>query len=856
MKRPQHSQHSHRHHHMSQTKAAIVVAASAILVIVGITALWISTMQIPDVNSFASRKVSSSTKIYDRTGTILLFDTGSEAKRTAINLSDMSPYIPKASIAIEDTNFYSNSGIEPLSILRAFLTDIVSGGYDQGASTITQQVVKNSLLTTDKTITRKIKEWVLAVKLTRVMSKDDILRTYLNETSYGGIVFGVEEASQQFFGHSAKDDTLAESAYLAAIPQAPTYYSPYGTHRSALDNRAAVVLSRMKELGMIDATEYKAASAEKVTFLSRNSGGIRAPHFVMYVREYLVNKYGEDEVATGGLKVITTLDYDMQAKAESVITKFSDTLANNYNASNTAMVAIDPKTGDILSMVGSKDYFDSSNEGNFNVTLAKRQPGSTFKPFVYATAFMKGFTPETVLWDIKTEFSTLCNLDGTPKNPTDDPKKVCYSPGEYDNVYEGPIPIRWALAQSRNIPAVEALYLSGIQSTVNTAEDMGLTIDSPDQCGLTLVLGGCEVSLLDLTSAYGVFANDGVRNPIRSILEVDDQNGNILEQASLNPTQALPNDIARQITSILSDTNVRMTSLKPIGESIGRPVAIKTGTTNDYRDVWTLGYTPNLVVGAWAGNNDNTPMQHNVAGLIISPLWGAFMSQVAKNFPPESFNPAPPPLTDGKPVFRGIWQGGVSYWKDTISGKVATAYTPQQTKQEVVFNNVHSILYWVDKDDLQGPPPMSASKDSQFPYWEYAVSAWFKTWQSAHPEFHDQMPVAIPTETDDVHVPQNFPIVSIKSPGNGALIDPKQRLSISLGSGGRYPAQKTDLYMNGKYVMTSYSNPLDFSFVPSDVGNVGPSNTLSVTLYDSVYDKSQATSTFATDMPPVSGQDQ
>jgi membrane peptidoglycan carboxypeptidase len=831
---------------MSRAKAAMVWAASFVLIVLGVGALWLSTLQIPDVSSFSSRKVSASTKIYDRTGTILLFDTGNEVKRTSIPLSDMSPYIPKATIAIEDDHFYTNIGIEPLSILRAVLVNVVAGGYDQGASTITQQVVKNSLLTQDKTIARKLKEWVLAVKLTRSMSKDDILKTYLNESSYGGIVYGVEEASQQFFGHPAKDDTLAESAYLAAIPQAPTYYSPYGTHTDALTKRAALVLSRMKSLGMITDAEYKSALAERVDFLPRSAGGIKAPHFVMYVREQLVNKYGEDTVATGGLKVITSLDYDMQRRAEGVVAKFAPSLENNFNASNTAMVAIDPKTGDILTMIGSKDYFDKTIDGNFNVALARRQPGSTFKPFVYATGFEKGFTPETILWDIKTEFSTLCNPDGKPKNPTDDPKKVCYSPGEYDDKYEGPMQARFALAQSRNIPAVEMLYLAGIPKTIKNAENMGLHIDSPQDCGLTLVLGGCEVSLLDLTSAYGVFANDGVRNEPRAILEVDDHDGNVIDKAEANPVQVMPQEIVRQISSILSDNNVRMESLKPIANSVGRPVAIKTGTTNDYHDVWTLGYTPNLVVGAWAGNNDNSAMQHNVAGLIISPLWGAFMSQVAKNFPPEEFGEPPAPLQDGKPYLRGIWQGGISYWKDTVSGKVATQYTPQQTKQEIVFNNVHSILYWIDKDDPTGPAPMEHSTDSQFPYWEYAVSEWYRGYQAMHPEFQNNQPIMIPTVTDDVHTSTNAPYVTINSPLSGSYIDASKPLTVQVSVNARSPIQKTDIYLNGKFVTSLAGNQLMYSFVPANIGAVGRSNVLSVKVYDSLYNKGEATTNFFT----------
>jgi len=825
--------------------AIMYTALSAVLLISGLGALWVATLKMPDLTSFENRKIAQSTKIYDRTGAILLYDTGTNAKRTTVALSDIAPFIPQATIAIEDSNFYHNIGIEPLSILRAFLADIASGGFGQGASTITQQVVKNSLLTTDKTVTRKIKEWVLSIKLTRLMSKDEILETYLNETSYGGTIYGVEEASQEFFGKPAKDIDLAQAAYLAAIPQAPTHYSPYGQYRSDLDARQRLVLSRMKDLGMITGDQYQAAIKEKVDFLSKNSGNIRAPHFVMYVRDYLVQKYGEDLVDSGGLKVITTLDYDMQQKAENVITKFSPSLATNFNASNTAMVAIDPTTGDILTMVGSENYFDLANEGNFNVTLAKRQPGSTFKPFIYATDFAKGYTPETALWDIPMEFSTLCNPDGTPKDSTADPKKACYSPGEYDETYEGPITARQALAQSRNLPAVEALYLAGISNAVKTAEDMGVEGLEPDRCGLTLVLGGCEASLLDMTSAYGVFANDGIRNPYRSILEVDDSQGNVLEKGTESPAQVIDPEVARQISDILSDKTVRMASLISIGNSVGRTVAIKTGTTNDYRDVWTIGYTPNLVVGAWAGNNDNKPMQQKISSLIISPLWGAFVSQVAKNFPPADFKTPPPPLTDNKPVLRGIWQGGVSYWKDSVSGKVATDYTPLETRQEVVFNNVHSILYWVNKNDPQGPAPTDPSQDSQYANWEYAVAKWFQAYQLQHPDFKIQTNVVIPTATDDIHTPSKAPQVSLVSPVAGSLVSPNSLLSIQIAESGAYPPLKTEVYLNGKYVLTNQTDPLHISFVPADVSSLTASNTLMVVLYDTVSNKGQASVNFS-----------
>lgn len=825
----------------------IMFVFSIMFIIAGISALWITTLRMPDLNAFEHRVITQSTKIFDRTGEILLYDLNTDVKRTIVSLSEISPYIQKATIAIEDADFYSHSGIRPLSMVRAAMANFTSASVKQGGSTITQQVVKNSLLTKDKTITRKLKEMVLAVKLEKIMTKDQILEVYLNESPYGGTVYGVEEASMSFFGKPASEVSLAEAAYIAAIPQAPTYYSPYGTHREDLNSRQKTVLLRMKEQSMISDTEYETAINEKVQFLSKNASGIRAPHFVMMVKDYLVQKYGEEMVNGSGLKVITTLDFEMQQKAEEVIAKFAPTLSTNFNASNTAMVAIDPKTGDILTMVGSRDYFDASIDGNYNVALAKRQPGSTFKPFVYATAFKKGYTPETVLFDVETEFSSECNPDGKPKNAGKDPKKICYSPVNYDGKWLGPMTIRRALAESRNIPGVKALYLSGISDSMQTAEDMGITtLTDPNRYGLTLVLGGGEITLLDLTSAYGVFANDGMRNPYRSVLRVEDVSGRPMEESVVNPSQVISNEISRQISDILSDENVRLTSLKPIAESVGRQVAMKTGTTNDFRDVWMIGYTPSLSVGVWVGNTDNSPLTHNVAGLIVSPLWGSFMSQVAKKFPQESFVPPVQPQEKIKPALRGVWQGGISYWKDKVSGKVATEYTPTELQEEVVFNSVHSILNWVNKDDPSGPIPEHPENDSQYESWEYGVRNWFNTYQLSHPEFQEVTNVVIPTETDDVHTPEKAPRITIIKPLNNSLVNPNQTLSVELKSEGSYPPQKTEVYVNGKLILTSVSTPLNFSFVPADVGNLtDENNNVSVIVYDKVSNRGQATINFS-----------
>ena len=842
-----HVKHKKHRKHFRHIKRFFILCFSALFILIGLGALWMSSLRMPDLSSFETRKVVESTKIYDRTGTVLLYDTGGNAKRTVVPLSNVSPYIQKGTIAIEDSNFYNNIGIEPTSIIRAALANLSTGSFGQGASTITQQVVKNALLTQDKTISRKLEEWILSIKLTRILTKDQILEAYLNETPYGGTVYGVEEASQTFFGKQAKDVTLAEAAYISAIPQAPTYFSPYGTHKADLDARQKLVLSRMKDLGMITDSEYASALKEKVVFLTKNSQSIRAPHFVMFVLDYLTQKYGEDAVTSGGLKVTTTLDFDMQQKAENTISHFAPTLETNFNASNTAMVAIDPKTGDILTMVGSRDYFDSSIDGNYNIALAQRQPGSTFKPFVYATLFEKGYTPDTMLFDVPMEFSSLCGPDSKPKDGTNASTSDCYSPVEYDNSYPGPMSIRDALPHSRNIPAIQALYLAGINSSIKTATDMGITsLTTPDRYGLTLVLGGGEVSLLDLTSAYGVFANGGIRNPYRSILEVDDNKGNVLEKGTTNPSQVIPADIANEINQVLSANDHRMESLKPIAESVGRPVAIKTGTTNDYRDVWTLGYTPSLVVGAWAGNNDNHPMKDAISALIITPVWGAFMSQVANNFPPEDFVTPPPVSQSIKPVLRGVWQGGVSYFIDTVSGKVATQYTPNETKKEIVFPSVHSILQWVDKTDPLGPIPAHPELDSQYVNWEDSVRKWFATYQTAHPDFKEVTNFTIPTAVDDVHTPNNAPSINIVSPAQNVTIDPSKLMTVSLQETGKYPIQKSELYLNGKYVLTNTTNPLSISFIPNDIGGLSSINTISVTIYDTVFDQATTSLNFST----------
>ncbi len=626
------------------------------LLISAIFVIWIATIKLPDFNDFENRKISNSTKIYDRSGKIVLYNIHDNIKRTAVVSGDINYNIKRAAIAIEDSHFYDHYGIRPQSILRAVIVNIMSGHYAQGGSTITQQVVKNALLTSEKSIIRKMKEWILAVKLDAQVSKDDIITIYLNESPYGGSIYGVEEASVSYFGKHAKDLSLVESAYLAAIPQAPSYYSPYGNHRDALEIRKNLVLSRMYELEMITKQEYDEAVATKTTFEPQESSNGRAWHFVFYVREYLESKYGKDVVENGGLKVITTLDARLQAEAEKIVHDGAIENKKKYNAENAALVAINPKNGEILSMVGSRGYFDKEIDGQFNIATALRQPGSAFKPIVYSLAFSQGYTPDTVIFDLPTQFSTRCDPYGNPLNGGN--IKNCYMPVNYDGTFRGPVSLRKALQLSLNVPAVKLQYLVGVKNTLNYAKNLGInSLNDSSRFGLSLALGGGEVSLLELTGAYATFANEGVYNKPVSVLEVDDNQGNVLEKVSYNPRDVLPAETANTLADVLTDNNAR-------AEEFGlnsalffndRPVAVKTGTSNDYRDVWVVGYTPSIAVGMWAGNNDNTPINKKIAGFVVAPVWHKFMDVVFKNTPIEYF-PAPPVInTDTLPVLRGVY---------------------------------------------------------------------------------------------------------------------------------------------------------------------------------------------------------
>jgi 1A family penicillin-binding protein len=673
--------------------SGIVVVGLGVL---GVGFIFIIAQSLPTIDQIINRQVPESTKIYDRTGTILLYESGGTQKRTVLPADQIPATLKNATVAIEDARFYQEPAFDVRGILRALFVDITSGSASQGASTITQQLARNAFLSSERTVTRKIKELLLAIKLNQYYTKDQILTLYLNEIPYGPTAYGVESASRVYFGKSANELDLAESALLAAIPKAPSYYSPWGSHTKELESRQKVVLNKMYALGKISKVDLDQALAEKITF--QPQGAIKAPHFVMMIQDYLTSKYGEETVRSGGLKVTTTLDYDLQAAAEKAVTEGVVRNQQLYKGGNAALVAEDPKTGQILALVGSHDYFDSAHDGNFNVAVqGLRQPGSSLKPFVYMTAFEKGFNPDTVLFDVPTEFAAN-NPDCPSLVDFDTVKKQCFHPQNYDEKYRGPVTLRNALAQSINIPAVKMLYLAGMNNVIKTAQDFGLqTLNNPSQYGLSLVLGGGAVHLIDLVEAYSTLSSEGLKHAQSSILEVKNSQGQILESYKDSSVQVVDPQYPRLITDILKDANARaplyQNSLN-LTTYPGYEVAMKTGTSNDYRDAWVVGYTPSFVTGVWAGNNDNAPMQkHGGSILAAVPLWHAFMTEALKKYQPETFTP-PDPTSSSKPILNGV------YAPDGVA---------------------HTILYYINKDNPEGAPPQNPEDDPQFTNWEASV---------------------------------------------------------------------------------------------------------------------------------------
>lgn len=750
---------------------------------------------LPTPGKIRERQQVESTKIYDRNDK-LLYEIHGNKRRTILSSQDIPDLVKQATVAVEDKNFYEHHGFDIRGIARSVLSNITSG-TKIGGSTLTQQFVKNALLTNQKTIDRKIKELILSLEIEAMFSKDEILTMYLNEIPYGSVNYGIQSASQYFFGKEVKDLQLHEIAMLVAIPQRPTYYSPYGTNTSQLKDRRNFVLDSMVELGNITQEQSDKAKAKPIKVIPQNSS-IKAPHFVFYVKEQLVAEYGEEIVEEGGLKIKTTLDLELQNIAQQAVTDGVER-QQFRKVSNGALAAIDPNTGEILAMVGSKDYFDTENDGNVNVTVTNQQPGSSFKPIVVAAAFKENFSPATTLWDVKTDFNG-------------------YSPNNYDLRQRGPVNIRYALGNSLNIPMVKILSIIGLDKAIATARDIGITtLTDPSRYGLSLVLGGGDVRPLDMATAFGVFAAEGTYRPPVSILKVEDSQSRILfeHKKGKGEKEVLAKEIAYQISHILSDNNARAATFGTRSQLYfgSRPVAAKTGTTQEYRDAWTVGYTPDIAVAVWIGNNDNSPMLQAAGALGAAPIFHEFIEKSHADKPIKQFNrpktistlkvdklSAKLPTEDSPETIVDIfapWQKPTQ--KDDIhvrvkinkkNNKLATEFTPVSLVEEKLFTVIHS-----EKPDD--------------PRWENPVIAFAKS-----------MGLNItkpPTENDDMYDENKIPQGSFSNlSDNDVVSEPK---NIEVDASATYTVAKVELYVDNVLADSDTLKPYIFAFDPSVYGS-------------------------------------
>lgn len=582
---------------------------------------------LPSPTELTDRQTSQSTKIFDRHGT-LLYNVFDEQNRTLVKLDKIPKHLQKATIAIEDKNFYQHEGFDLTGIARS-AREIVVEKQLQGGSTLTQQLVKKALLSDERTVTRKIKELILAIQIERRYSKDEILQIYLNEIPYGGTAWGVEAASNQYFNKSVSELNLTESAVLAGLPQLPSAYSPFGPDPKAYIDRSTDVLRRMREDGYITKEEEQKSVKELPELKFAQFGqGIKAPHFSIYVKKILEEKYGPEKVLQGGLQVTTSLDLNLQNQAQEIVTRQITSEQNKkLRVSNGAAVIEDTKTGEILALVGSKDYFATDIPGNFDVaTQGIRQPGSALKPFTYLTGFKEGYTPATMWIDEKTDFGGN------------------YTPGNYDDRLHGPLQTRYALANSYNIPAVKQLAVAGLPDMLKTLKDFGITtLTKPNEYGLSLTLGGGAIKLYELTNAYAILGNNGNYVEPNPILKITDSSGKILfEKKPKEPKQVADPNKVYLINNILSDKTAKYQAYGTLWANrlnFQENIGVKTGTAELKTDNWTFAYTPTYTVGVWVGNNDNSPMHPSLASGVTgaAPIYREIMENLLRGKPIDKF---------------------------------------------------------------------------------------------------------------------------------------------------------------------------------------------------------------------------
>lgn len=733
-------------------KFCLKIGAVAFVFLLGYTFFVSRDLLLLDPNRLRERNVHQSTKIYDRTGEHLLYEIFTDQKRTLTTLDKIPSNLKNGVIATEDKSFYSHFGVRPLSIARAVVYGVFTDRPIGGTSTLTQQLVKNAILTNERSLNRKLKEIILSLRLEQKYSKDEILQIYFNEIPYGSVNYGVEAAALSYFGKSVSELNLEQSATLAGFPKAP---SKYLTNPEALKERRNFVLRRMKEEGYLTEDTMKQTQTLPLS-LSRKVENIKAPHFVFLIQKQLSEQYGEAMIDTGGLTVITSLDPKAQEAAEKAIAD-KEKLLTEAGANNAALVALDPKNGQILAYVGSRDFQNKEIDGWFDVVSdSRRQPGSSIKPIIYAAAFEKGYTPETILFDTVTNFA----VSGKP-----------YTPKNYNLKEHGPVTMRQALQGSLNIPAVKTFYLVGEKKGVEFASRLGYTTFNSGNFGLSLVLGGGEVKMLEHVNAYGVFADNGVYHAPVSILKVQAPDGEILQEWKEDKgKQVIEPKVAATITNVLNDDTARAYVFGARGPLTlsDRPVAAKTGTTDRYRDAWTVGYTPNLVAGIWTGNSDNTEMKQGFGGSRVSgQIWNAFMKEALKEKPIENF-PAPPPNDAQKPVLRGATGGGVTLDINKVTGKRSSTSTPAHLVVQRTFVQPHDILHYVNKDNPRGPYPSSPADDPQYLIWERSVQDWITRKKASEPNWSVSFEEP-PTEFDDAYSLELIPKLTIYSPIPGSV---------------------------------------------------------------------------------------
>jgi membrane peptidoglycan carboxypeptidase len=691
--------------------------------------IWYSR-DLPTPGKLVTSKYKDATRIYDRNH-VLLYSVYQDENRTYVGFSQIPKQLQQATIAIEDRNFYSDSGFSLTGMLRAVKNMALGGGLQSG-STITQQLVKNVLLTDQQTLSRKVKEIILSIQVDKKYSKNQILEMYLNNIPYGGTAIGVEAAAEQYFGKNVQQLDLAQCAFLAGLPQGPSLYSPFSGTKYYL-NRTQEVLNAMVTTGDITQKQADSAYKEIAAYkFSHNATNIKAPYFVMYVRKLLDDKFGEQMVANGGLQITTSLDYSIQQKAQSIVTGEINGL-KAYHVGNGAAVVTDPKTGEILAMVGGKGYFgtptpdgctpgkDCTFDPNVNAALSLRQPGSSMKPIIYSVAFEHGYTPASMIMDVQTNF----------KAQASDPD---YIPVNYSGKFIGPVQIRFALGNSLNIPAVKTLARVGIKPVMQQAYNMGInnwqpTPENLASVGYSLVLGGREVTLLDETTAYGVFANEGIRQDPVALLKVTDSQGNVLYQ--YQPTQGprvLPADVSFLISHILSDNNARIMDFGPNSWLVisGHTVSVKTGTTDMKRDNWTVGYSPSYVVGVWVGNDDNEAMNQAISSgeTGASPIWNKIMTAVLKGKPDQE-EPKPSDVTA---IQIDAFAGGLPHPGQPTRSEYFINGT-QPTTESPVYQNKDGKDYLVFRES----DPVSTDGQNR---WQQGIDAWIEQNHKDDPMYH------------------------------------------------------------------------------------------------------------------------